>query len=59
MIVANGGNGELTVVELNPKAYVAKGTIQPLGGQTWTAPIVADKKLVVRNTKALAVLDLN
>ncbi len=59
MIVANGGNGELTVVELNPKAYVAKGTIKPLGGQTWTAPIVADKKLVVRNTKALAVLDLN
>jgi outer membrane protein assembly factor BamB len=58
MIVADGAGGELTVVEINPREYVAKGSIKPLGGQTWTAPIVADKKLIVRNTKELAVLDL-
>jgi hypothetical protein len=30
----------------------------PLGGQSWTAPIVAEGKLIIRNKRELACLDL-
>ena len=33
--------------------------LKPLGDQMWVAPIVADKKLIIRNRKKLAVLDLS
>ena len=38
--------------------YQELGRIQVLGGQSWTAPIVADGKLIIRNKGALACLDL-
>jgi len=58
MIVMNGRDGDAVLVEINPGEYREKGRIRPLGGQTWVAPIVADKKLIVRNREKLAVLDL-
>ncbi len=57
LLVLMGGNGELLMMTpTNPPQVLGK--ITPLGGQSWTAPIIADGKLIIRNTKALACLDL-
>jgi outer membrane protein assembly factor BamB len=58
LVVANGQQGDLVLVRMNPSAYDERGRIRPLGGQTWTAPILADGKLIVRNKTALACVDL-
>lgn len=58
-IFALGGrNGDLVVVEAAPSDYVEKGRITPLGGKSWTAPILCDGKLIIRNTQAMACLDV-
>jgi outer membrane protein assembly factor BamB len=59
IIVLDGRNGDVAQVALTPEAYKELGRMQaPLGGQSWTAPIVADGKLVIRNKQQLACLDL-
>ena len=58
LIVCDGANGDVAMVELKPDGYTELGRFRPLGGQSWTAPIVADGKLIVRNKTALACLDL-
>jgi outer membrane protein assembly factor BamB len=58
LIVASGRRGDYVLVEANPEGYREKGRIRPLGGQTWVAPIVADRKLIVRNRTTLAALEL-
>lgn len=59
MIVLDGHDGDAALVEITPEQYREKGRIKPLGGQTWVAPIIADKKLIIRNRKQLAVVDLS
>lgn len=59
LVVANGQQGDLVLVRLDPSGYQERGRIRPLGGQTWTAPILADGKLIVRNKTQLACLDLH
>lgn len=59
IIVMNGSNGDISMVEQSPNGYKELGKLTgPLGGQSWTAPIVAQGKLIIRNTKAIACLDL-
>ncbi|HEY3319755.1 MAG TPA: PQQ-binding-like beta-propeller repeat protein [Planctomycetota bacterium] len=57
IIALTGNKGDLVMVELSPKAYKELGRITPLGGQSWTAPILADGKLYIRNKQALVCLD--
>lgn len=57
-IAMNGGGGDVVMIELSPDGYKELGRLKPLGGQSWTAPIVADGKLIVRNTKAMACLEI-
>ncbi len=58
-IIAMSGNaGDVVMVEATPAGYNELGRIKPLGGQSWTAPIVADGKLIIRNKETLACLDL-
>ncbi len=59
MIVLGGNTGDAVLVEIAPDAYREKGRIKPLGGQSWTAPIVSDKRLIIRNKQKLAVLDIS
>ena len=54
----NGSNGDLVLVKMDPSSYQELGRIAPLRGQAWTAPIVVDKKAVVRTKEAIAVVDL-
>ena len=57
LLVLFGGTGELDMTTAqNPPQTLGK--ITPLGGQSWTAPIMADGKLLIRNTQMLACLDM-
>jgi len=47
-----------TAVNAVPTGYEELGQIKPLDGQSWTAPIIANGKLLVRNRTALVCLDL-
>ncbi len=58
IIALNGAGGDAAMIEITPAEYKELGRFKPLGGQSWTAPIVADGKLIVRNTKELACFDL-
>lgn len=58
LIVAIGDKGGLVMVNMTPVGYMELGRIKPLDGQCWTAPIVADGKLLVRNKNTMACLNL-
>lgn len=59
IIALNGKNGDVIMAALTPEGYKELGRIKaPLGGRSWTAPIVADGKLIIRNKKAIACFDL-
>jgi outer membrane protein assembly factor BamB len=57
-IAMDGRRGTIALFRLTPEGYQEKGSLKGLGGQSWTAPIVADKKLIVRNKQTLACYDL-
>jgi outer membrane protein assembly factor BamB len=54
LIVLNGRSGEVTQAALTSKGYQELGKMRGLGGQSWTAPIVANGKLYIRNKSTLA-----
>lgn len=58
IIALAGTNGKLTLVDATAATYKELGAFTPLGGQSWTAPILAGGKLLVRNAKTLECLDL-
>lgn len=59
LLALDGKAGDLVMVSLAPDAYKELGRIKPLGGQSWTAPIIADGAVLVRNTKELACFDIS
>jgi len=58
IIALDGRTGEVAMVEVTAEAYKELGRFAGLGGQSWTAPIIADGKLIIRNKSALAVYNL-
>jgi outer membrane protein assembly factor BamB len=58
LIVLDGATGALTLVKQTTEGYQELGTLPGLGGQSYTAPVVADGYLIVRNQKALAAYQL-
>jgi len=58
LIAVNGSGGDVVMVALNPDRYIELGRFTPLGGQSWSPPVIAQGKLLVRNRKALACVDL-
>ncbi len=58
LIVIDGKRGDVVMIELSPKRYRELGRMKPLGGKSWTPPIIARGKLIIRNTKAMACFDL-
>jgi outer membrane protein assembly factor BamB len=60
MILAmNGSNGDLILIKMDPSGYQEAGRVAPIRGQAWTAPIVADKKAIIRTKTDIAVIDLS
>lgn len=58
ILAMSGNTGDLIMAKADPSSYQELGRTKPLGGQSWTAPIIADGKLIVRNTQAMVCLDL-
>ncbi len=58
LIAMAGATGDVVMVEATPERYHELGRIRPLGGQSWTAPIIANGRLIIRNKQALACLDI-
>ncbi len=58
LIAIGGATGDVVMVDATAESYRELGRIKPLGGQSWTAPIIADGKLIVRNKSAMVCLDL-
>ena len=54
-----GRTGELVLADASAKSYNELGRIKPLGGQSWSPPVLSEKKLIVRNRKELACIDLS
>jgi outer membrane protein assembly factor BamB len=58
LLVADGKSGKLTMVTQSPDSYQELGKFTPLGGQSWTAPIVANGNLIMRNKSDVACFAL-
>lgn len=57
-LVLDGKGGDLVMVKLTPGKYTELGRFKPLGGQSWTAPVISGGKLIVRNKESLACFSL-
>jgi len=53
----DGSTGELVMAAMSPTSYQELGRFTPLGGQSWTSPVVACGRLIVRNKTTLACFD--
>jgi len=58
IIAINGADGDVVMLSMSPSKFQELGRMKPLGGQSWTAPIVADGKLIVRNKTTVACFSL-
>jgi outer membrane protein assembly factor BamB len=58
LIVMDGSNGSIAMVQTATDGYHELGRMAGLGGESWTAPILADGMLVVRNKTTLAAYKL-
>ncbi|MEJ5170883.1 MAG: PQQ-binding-like beta-propeller repeat protein [Fimbriimonadales bacterium] len=58
ILAMDGAGGDVVMVAMDPSAYRELGRFRPLGGQSWTAPIVSNGCLIVRNRSALACYSL-
>lgn len=58
-IIGLDGGGNVILCEMSPSGYKELGRLRaPLGGQSWTAPIVAQGKLIIRNKNQIACIDI-
>lgn len=58
LLALDGASGALVMAACNPSGYRELGRFTPLGGQSWTTPIVTDGKLIIRNKTTLACFNL-
>lgn len=57
IIALSGNRGELIMADATPDGYQERLRFTPLGGQSWTAPILVDGYVIVRNKEAMVCLD--
>lgn len=57
VIAISGKTGELLMIDATVPQYKELGTFTPLGGTSWTAPVIAEGKMLVRNKKEMACVD--
>lgn len=58
LIALNGSGGDVVMVKLAPDSYQELGRFKPLEGDCWTAPIVTNGRLVVRDKKKIVCVAL-
>lgn len=59
-LVVYGANGQLALVEANPKGYVENGRLafSNQGHSCWSVPVIADGRLYVRDQERLVCFDI-
>ncbi len=58
-LLALGGTGELSVAPATPAGFVPTSRAQVIGGKTWTVPVLANGRVLCRNSRGDVVcLDL-
>lgn len=57
-LIVLSDKGELFLVEAGSEGWVEKGSVQALEGKTWTAPVLADGRLYLRNHDEMVSYDL-
>jgi outer membrane protein assembly factor BamB len=58
IIALNGSNGDMIMAELTPTAYKEVGRAPGLGAKSWTAPIIGEGRIIARDVRSLACLEL-
>lgn len=58
LLLVQGEEGELALVELNPKSFVELGRITALTAKTWNNPAISGNKLLVRNHEEAVCYEL-
>jgi outer membrane protein assembly factor BamB len=58
LIALAGRTGDLVLIEMTPMEYRERGRTRPLGGRSWTAPVISEGILYIRNEDSLAGIDL-
>lgn len=58
IIACVGNTGDVVMAQADPGGYQELGRIKPLGGQSWTAPVLSNGMLLVRNKTELACIRL-
>jgi outer membrane protein assembly factor BamB len=53
----DGASGDLIMAAISPQSYQEMGRFTPIGGQSWTSPVVAYGRIIVRNKSTLACFD--
>ncbi len=57
-LIVLSDRGKLLLVAATPEGYQEKGSVQALEGRCWTAPVLANGKLYLRNHTEMVVYDL-
>ncbi|MGH7598083.1 MAG: PQQ-binding-like beta-propeller repeat protein, partial [bacterium] len=57
-LIIMGGKGNLAVAQATPEKYLEIGSFQALRGKCWTAPTIAQGKLLLRNHVEMVCYDL-
>jgi outer membrane protein assembly factor BamB len=58
LLVVVTDEGEVVLVEANPKEHHEIGRFQAIEGKTWNHPVIAHGRLYVRNAEWLACYEL-
>lgn len=58
LLVLGGQSGNLHMAKITTAGYQELGKFTPLGGQSWTAPILSNGNLIIRNKSTLACFSL-
>ncbi|NSW56421.1 MAG: PQQ-like beta-propeller repeat protein [Armatimonadetes bacterium] len=58
LIGINSDSGAVVMFSNSFESYQELGRFTPLGGQSWTMPVIADGKLIIRNKEAICCVDI-
>ena len=59
IVVQEGKSGDLILLDAQTPQYKELGRFRPLGGpDCWSSPVISDGRMIVRNKKTLACVDL-
>lgn len=58
IIALDGDGGDAVMLSMTHEGYFELGRFRPLGGRSWTPPVIAHGRLMVRNREALVCIEM-